>query len=243
MAKNCGGFHLLPEVLARLGMGSDGQSGSGALIRRLNSRLKYFVPRKFLGPVRAVARFPLIRGLQERGGCLVDPFESPRTRAAAIQNNQVGAVRLNLKGREPFGSVAPGNEATSLIEEIREELQALQDPASSEPIVAQVVTPLEAFGPDHHPDTPDLFVLFRTDLGVIESCHSARVGTIRQRMNAPRNPRTGDHTPAARLWLGGPGVPSGLHLDRPRSVDIAPTILGLLDVPRPEDIDGCNLLA
>ena len=59
---------------------------------------------------------------------------------------------------------------------------------------------------------------------------------------AGRNPRTGDHTPAARLWLGGPGVPPGLHLDRPRSVDIAPTILGLLDVPPPDIIDGRNLI-
>jgi predicted AlkP superfamily phosphohydrolase/phosphomutase len=242
MNLNPGGVHLLPEILARLGMGSNGHSRSGTLIRRLNSRLKYFVPRRYLGPVRAVAHALPIRRVQERGGCLVDPFESPRTRAAALPNNHVGAVRLNLKGREPFGSVAPGNEAIDVIEEIREELQALRDPASDEPIVARVYTPEEAFGADYHPDVPDLFVQFRSDLGVIESCRSARVGTIRERINAPRNPRTGNHTPASRIWLGGSDISADLRLDRPRSVDIAPTILGLLDVPSPPGIDGRNLI-
>ena len=72
---------------------------------------------------------------------------------------------------------------------------------------------------------------------------SGRLAQHSGRFFETRNPRTGDHTPASRLWLGGPGVPSGLDLDRPRSVDIAPTILGLLDVPRPDHIDGRDLLA
>ena len=67
----------------------------------------------------------------------------------------------------------------------------LTQPASGQPIVSAVVTAAEAFGPDHHPDVPDLIVRFRQDLGLIESCESPAVGYVRVYISDPdmRNPR------------------------------------------------------
>ena len=237
MGVNTGGPQLLPEVLARLGMSSGGGSAASRRYRLLqgsqSSLLK--VAKSVLRPM--IGR-RTIRKLQTVAGSLHEPLESPRTRAAVLKNNTCGAIRINLKGREPFGSVEPGFEAEALSAELRSELLALEDPETGEPIVERVVTVSEAFGPDHHPDLPDLMVAFRTDLGPIETCRSDRVGHVRVPIYTPSLPRTGDHTAESRLWIKGPGVPAGNRLPEGNVLDVAPTVLQLLDVPLPDECDG-----
>ena len=132
--------------------------------------------------------------------------------------------------------MAPGNEAGDLIGLLRQELMALEHPERGEPIVERVLSAEEAFGPERHPDVPDLMVVFRTDLGQLEACRSERVGLIRRPLFTPHKPRTGDHTTDSRLWAVGPGVPA--TRGEARAVDLAPTVLGLLGVAPPEGIDG-----
>jgi predicted AlkP superfamily phosphohydrolase/phosphomutase len=148
---------------------------------------------------------------------------------------------LNLKGREPYGCIEPGREAEELIRELRTELLALEHPERGEPIVKRVVTAREAFGEDHHPDLPDLMVVFRTDLGRLEACRSARVGLVRAPVRNARINRTGDHTSESRLWMIGPNVAAGGVMRQANVLDIAPTVLDLLGVSRLEGIDGRSL--
>ena len=107
----------------------------------------------------------------------------------------------------------PGAEADALLEDLRAEFLALEDPATGERIVKHVLTADEAFGPDHSVDLPDLMVAFRDDLGPIEECRSERLGHLRVPLGRdPNLPRTGDHTVQSRLWAVGPafaGAPSG----------------------------------
>src|SRR5690606_30003131 len=146
----------------------------------------------------------------------------PTCRAAPVENNRVGGIRLNVAGREPCGRVAPGAEADALVDELRTELLALRLPGTDEPIVRAVHTPVEAFGPDHHPDLPDLMVVFRRDLGPLDRCWSPRVGLVEVPIGTPRLPRTGDHTDASRLWAAGPGIPAGTRLEPGDVLDVAP---------------------
>ena len=188
-----------------------------------------------------VARLAPIRQLLERAGCAAFPLESPHTRAAPLPNNRVGAIRLNLKGREPYGCVPPGRDADALIRELRTELLALEHPERVEPIVERVVTAREAFGDDHHPDVPDLMVVFRRDLGRLDACRSARVGLVRAPVRNARINRTGDHTGESRLWMIGPSVVAGGVSHQANVLDIAPTVLDLLGVPPVEGIEGRSL--
>jgi predicted AlkP superfamily phosphohydrolase/phosphomutase len=163
------GGQLLPEVLARLGL------------RRKHEVPAASLPSKLPTPVRDRLRRVVPKPLRWRRMVLAGRTPSRElvmrsTRAVSLPNNRCGAIRLNLRGREPFGSVAPGTEARELVEEIRTALHELRDPASGEPIVVHTMTPTELFGPDHHPDLPDVMVLFRDDLGPIEACTSPRVG-------------------------------------------------------------------
>jgi predicted AlkP superfamily phosphohydrolase/phosphomutase len=234
-----GGYQLLPEVLLRLGYGPDspevGSGGYKARVRdwyhELRSRYGFVT-----GGGRPFAGSGLGQWVRSYFGTPLDGLTSSKTKATAVRNNRVGAIRLNLKGREPQGQVAPGNEAGELIDQLRQELTALKDPELGEPIVARVMTAEEAFGADHHPDVPDLLVVFRTDLGQIEACQSDRVGLIHRPLHQPERPRTGDHTPQSRLWIVGPGVPA--MTGKARAVDLAPTVLRLLNVAPPADLDG-----
>lgn len=233
MGPYVGGYQLLPEVLVRLGLGSG--RGAAAQVR---SRL----PKRVRSVVRHIVPGGARERLKTRAGSAPRPLESPSTRAVALPNNRCGAIRLNLRGREPFGSVEPGAEAEGLLAEIRDELHELEEPGTGERIVAKVVTAAEAFGADHHPDVPDLMVVFRTDVGAIESCRSARVGLVREQIYNPNIPRSGDHTIESRLWLRGPGIEAGAVSQDGNVLDVAPTVLALLGVPVPPSLDGRPLL-
>lgn len=243
MGPYIGGPQLLPEFLLRLGMGSTDRQISPVL-RMLSTIQNYFerLPRSMKPVQRFLKQFGKIGGvsrLQAAAGSLLNPLESPATKAIALKNNRCGAIRLNLKGREPFGQVEPGPEAEQLLDTIRSELLELKDPKTNEPIVAKTVTAEEAFGPGHHLDVPDLMVVLRTDLGPLESCYSSRVGEIHVDLFHPSIPRSGDHTVESRLWVIGPeDRKAAREASISNVLDIAPTILKLLDIPLPEDLDG-----
>ena len=229
-----GGYQLLPEILNRLGYGS----GTGSAVR---------VRSKLPGPVRSLLRRVVPgaarRRLQKAAGTLPLPLESPLTRAITLPNNRCGAIRLNLAEREPNGSVQPGAEARAVLDDLRAEFLALEDPGTGERIVKHVLTAEEAFGADHSVDVPDLMVAFRDDLGPIEECRSERLGHLRVPLGRdPNLPRTGDHTVQSRLWAVGPAFAGAAFRNDANVLDIAPTVLALLDVPLPDDLDGRPLI-
>jgi predicted AlkP superfamily phosphohydrolase/phosphomutase len=231
------GPQLLPEVLVRLGMASGELGRAGSWLRKVKTRVTH-LPRPVKKLIKRFARADPVQGMVAAAGCLVDPFESSRTRAAFVSNNRCGAIRLNLRGREPHGCVEPGDEAASLIAMLKRELMALRDPVSNETIVARVVTAGEQFGPGHHPDLPDLICVFRTDLGMHERCVSPAIGEVHAPVYHPHAPRTGDHTVNSRLWASGPGVRAHAAIGDANVLDIAPTVLDLLGVPLPAWLSG-----
>ena len=242
MGPYVGGYQLMPEVLVRLGLrpaplpaaatGSGLPDGVRAVLRRVvPDRLRY----------QRIAR---------AGTLPHHDLASTRTKATVVLNNRCAGIRLNLRGREPRGRVEPGPEADALLDDLRRELHALRQPGSEEPIVDLVATPEELFGPGTHPDLPDLTVGFRTDLGRIEACESPRVGRVEvplwSRATRPDGwpvelGRTGDHTDASRLWVCAPGLPA--RDGGPASVlDVAPTVLALLDVRAAPTMTGRSLV-
>ena len=62
-----------------------------------------------------------------------------RARAFAVpSNNMTGAIRINLKGREPEGVVEPGAEYEALRREIADALTVLENPETGRPAVQWV---------------------------------------------------------------------------------------------------------
>jgi predicted AlkP superfamily phosphohydrolase/phosphomutase len=241
MGNYTGGPYLLTEIIARLGLNGSSETPLAAVARSLKTGQD-----PLSQAARALVRTVLPRKQLSRAqaelGVLHHPLVSSATRATDLPNNRCGAIRLNLKGREPFGSVAPGNEATAILEDIRAALEVLREPRSGAPIVEKVMTAHEAFGPVRHPDVPDLIVVFHDDLGRLEECFSPQLGTIRAPIYRADLPRSGDHTTQSRIWIAGPGIATGRLRETGNVLDLAPTVLSLLKVARPPGLDGRPLL-
>jgi hypothetical protein len=241
MGAYTGGPNLLNELLARMGLsGTARDSGVGQFVRHLQrhqGRAAHLVR----GALRPLLGRALLRRAQSEFGALHAPLTSPDVRATALPNNRCGAIRFNLKGREPFGTVAPGNEAGALRADITEALLALRDPSGDVPIVENVVTAEDAFGPDRHADVPDLMIVFRDDLGTLDACVSPKFGRIDAPVYKRNLPRSGDHTTQSRCWIAGRGIGGGAG--QGDVLDLAPTVLTRLGVTLHAALEGRPLIA
>jgi predicted AlkP superfamily phosphohydrolase/phosphomutase len=230
MGPSQGGFQLLPELMVRLGY-----SSAPAAARSIRARL----PRPVRQAIKAVVPARLKDPLKDKLGTSSHPFALTQTKAACVRCGVNGAIRVNLKGRDPNGSVEPGAEYDAICDDLVQALGELRDKETGKPVVEEAFRTDRAYGADGHPNLPDVIIRFRRDLPVW-SVTSDRVGTVSE---PPRNrefPRSGDHTANSRAWLFGPRVENA-GTQRANLLDIAPTALELLGVPVPETLDGTVL--
>jgi predicted AlkP superfamily phosphohydrolase/phosphomutase len=228
MTAHVGGWQLLPEVLVRLGYTS-----AGSVAASVRSRLPAPVRRT----VKALIRGPLRARLKSATGTPARPLENPRMRAMSVRCGGNGAIRLNVRGRDPFGSIEAGDEYDAVCEDLMRELEALRDTHSGDPVVREVVRSDVLFGDRYHPNLPDLIVKFRKH-GVMTSVTSPRIGTVSEPARDRRFPRSGEHTSHVRLWRIEPGIEQDQTVSGGHALDVAPTVLELLSVPLPKDLDG-----
>lgn len=218
MGPSVGGYRLLGPVLTGLGYGRSRPALAKAR-SRVHPRVRSFL-RDHVVPRAITDRYQLDRRGLERRGLLVAP----------VPNNRIGAIRYNLRGREAGGELDPAD-VPEVRRRIADELLALVHPPSGEKMVESVRTPAELFGPDHHPDLPDLLVEFRRDLGVLEDCEGPTVGRLHAPSRTPLYDRTGDHTARSGVIISGPGM-DAVPLPA-TSLEVAPTILSILGVEEP----------
>jgi len=141
-----------------------------------------------------------------------------------------GRVYVHRKGRFPLGTVGPA-EADDLLGSLREGLLALHDdsagaPAGGRPI-PRVFSQAELYHGPAVDAAPDLVIHFNDGYDP--------KGALSKTEVFGRSALTGMHTYADSLFfVNRPGVPTD-DLD---IIDLAPTILALLGVEPPADMDG-----
>ena len=155
-----------------------------------------------------------------------------QTRAYAQGN--FGQIFLNLKGRQPHGSVDP-SDARPLLDDLKASLYAIPHPESGEPLVEHVYEREELYEGPHAHLAPDLTV-------VLSDWRYRTIGLHDFTTNRPISPAfgpTGDHRMNGVFIAAGPPFRPGSTLGPDADLlDIAPTILHLLGVPIPDDMDG-----
>jgi predicted AlkP superfamily phosphohydrolase/phosphomutase len=155
------------------------------------------------------------------------------TQAYSLGN--IGQIRLNVRGREPQGCVAPGAEYAQVRAQIIARLRRLTDPASGEQVVDEIYTREELYSGPWLEEAPDIVFLPKRleyfGFGEYEF-GSHRV------IEAMRRGISGTHRMNGIFVALGEPVQPGVEINGATLADLAPTVLHLLGQPIPAAMDG-----
>jgi len=155
-----------------------------------------------------------------------------KTRAYALG---FGGIYLNRIGREYYGIVGE-SEADDLKQAIRKGLKEFRDPKNGEPVARNIYLSEEIFQGPYAKEAPDLFVGFNAGYRV--SWQTALGGVPDLIIEDNQKKWSGDHLIDPVLVPGVIFVNKKTQLDKPSIMDIAPTILNLFNIDKPNEMQG-----
>jgi len=152
-----------------------------------------------------------------------------------------GLLRLNVQGRDPKGPVESGEEYETTREAVAQTLLGLRDPESGRPLIEQVYRSEDIYDGPWIEEGPDLVVAEGQDApwGILRGLMGADAPLIVSREEADQRAvdlPEGWHRPNGIFMARGPEIAqtSGTW----NIADVAPTMLHLLGLPIPDDMDG-----
>lgn len=220
MGPHYDGTHLLPEILRRL---DDAYGRAPAALRWREGALRRVERRRL--PARLPPGFDRERRLLS--------VDSSRRFFPVPNNDLYGAVRFNVRGREPRGRVAP-DDVDALAMRLARDLCALEESGTGRRVVREVWRTADRYRPGVTA-LPDLIIDWDRS-GPIHAVTSPLVGTVH---GVAHTPRSGDHRPPGALLAAGRAalVPGPVE-----AADIAATLAAHLRVDVP-GLDGRCVLA
>jgi predicted AlkP superfamily phosphohydrolase/phosphomutase len=153
------------------------------------------------------------------------------------------SIWINLKGVKPQGIVDP-SEYDQLVGYIIEKLAELKDPRTGQSVIKKIYRRNELFhGPFAH-EAADLALdwwsedsLFSTQPSFPEDTHKPAL-VIREHKPSDEAEWGGTHRILGIVVGRAAALKTNTEIAQARLIDMAPTILHLLGVPVPEDMDG-----
>jgi predicted AlkP superfamily phosphohydrolase/phosphomutase len=184
---------------------------------------------------RALARwFPRLKERAEAESRLAG-IDWSRTRA--FSDGVRDDVLINLRGREPEGVVAP-QEHQAFAQELRALIAGITEEDSGQTAVEEVLHRDDVYrGPfvDRAPDFTIRWNIEDRPFGPFRTATDQGRERMRQILARPAF-QPGGHHPLGMFLAAGPNVrPTAV---RGRLADVTPTVLALLGVPVPSDLDG-----
>ena len=152
----------------------------------------------------------------------------------------LGLIFINLKGREAQGTVEPGAEYESLVEEIAAKLKEFRDPEDQAVVIKNVYAGRKVYHGQRLDEAPDLIIGFNYHYRV--SWQTALGGVPPEIIEYNMEKWSGDHCSVDRDLV--PGillVNRNIRRENPDLRDIAPTVLNFLECPVPAEYEGKDL--
>ncbi|HKU61333.1 MAG TPA: alkaline phosphatase family protein [Gemmatimonadales bacterium] len=153
-------------------------------------------------------------------------FDWRTTRAFPLPMDHAGYVRINLRGREPQGIVAP-EEYGALCDEIAEGFLGFRDGVTGKPIVRQVhrLDALAPAGAAARDRLPDLVIEWSgVPPAAAPVIRSDQLGELSWKSARLPSGRAGNHTPDGWFVAAGPGIEPGATAAVHPIVDLVPTV-------------------
>jgi predicted AlkP superfamily phosphohydrolase/phosphomutase len=170
------------------------------------------------------------------------------TRAYFEENPYYPSLRINVRGRQPQGTVEPGAEYEKLRTNLIERLEDWRHPDTGERIVEAAYRREEVYSGPCLDEAPDIVVHWNTHEEYTYAFRlSAKSANLAWTEDIdPRQPenmafftgKSGSHRDNGIFLAEGPAIRAGVGIRDAQIIDVAPTILHLLGVAVPNDMDG-----
>ena len=160
-----------------------------------------------------------------------------KMKAFALPGFSDGYIRLNVKGRESSGVVAP-EDYDKVCDEIIAELHQLKDARTGRPVVKGVER-IRKDPMDSNPKLPDADLAVMWDDYAVDTIEHPKYGRIGPLFFN----RSSGHRGRGFVTIKGPGIEPGSSIKEGHAVDLGPTILELMGAPIPSYMDGKPLLS
>ena len=155
-------------------------------------------------------------------------------RTLAYSQGLFGNVYINLRGREPEGCVAP-EDYDRVREDVARQLLTLTDPEDGDRIVNQVYRREELYSGPYLEEAPDLVVTMRDYAYMTRGGNELSATDV---ISEPTVNHSGNHRLNGMLIMQGPGIRPDYRVKGAHIMDVMPTVLHILGVPVPADVDG-----
>ncbi len=162
-----------------------------------------------------------------------------RSRAFFLPSDHFqGFLSVNLRGREPWGTVQPGAEYEAVCHELRNELGRLMNPETGRPAIREIVQVSRVYQGENLNHLPDLVIQW-ADEGPIRELHHPKFGSVSIDLHEVRKSQ---HSAEGFMIAAGRHIQAGAQLNGATTMDLAPTVLHLLGEAVPREMDGKVLL-
>ena len=155
-------------------------------------------------------------------------------RTVAYSIGHVGQVYINLRGREPQGIVAPGAEYRAVRSDVVEALRELRHPETGDSMVDEVIPGDTVVHGPYASRSADLHLVMDGYRSIAFPLFAADRRIVTRQIRGD----SGCHRRHGVLIAWGRGIRSGQRLEAARIHDLAPTVLHLLGLRVPDDMDG-----
>jgi len=145
-----------------------------------------------------------------------------------------GQIYLNLKGREPNGQVSE-EEIDPLIEKIIRQLSQLRDPSSGNLIFGSrsIYPKQDVYKGPETPLAPEIIAIPDSPYRIFADYEFGTSKLVTEAVAW-----SGNHSMDGIFVGYGPDIKHGTHTPPAEIIDVAPTLLYLLGLPVPRDMDG-----
>ncbi len=247
MGPNYSGSHILPELLSRMALfnhipqGDDvaAEQSAKAVKKDVLSTLRNMVPKSVRS---AVSRTLLPRSVNEKLSLRwkTAGISWEHTRAFLIENANEGYIRINLKGREPQGTVEPGAEYDTLCDTLYQTLRGMTHPVNGQPAAHKVYKTDDIYSGPCRSHMPDLIVTWNEAAQISTELLTEQYGVVRHTEPGYRVAPyyTGNHRPNAFTVAVGPGIAPGTNLEGASIMDLAPSVLSHFNIEPPAYMQG-----
>lgn len=202
------------------------------------NQLRFSEKRGYGNKIEAMLRFSAIDWL--------------RTKAFSEETPYYPTIWINVKGREPQGIVEPGAEYEAVRNDIIDKLYAWRDPETGERVVKKVYRREEIYHGEYVYKAADLLISWNLDRGysyLSRPSFKSKTGEAIERVGRRELlnskfmiNRSGSHRDLGVLAAAGPDVRIGASVNGAEITDLAPTLLYVMGLPIPDDMDGRVLL-